>query len=66
MTTSHSFSMQALPEKCLEDVRLIGPRLMLNATAILGAVFRRCNAILSGGLLGVDAIGEKVGSLEGP
>ncbi|CAM9120215.1 unnamed protein product, partial [Ectocarpus sp. 13 AM-2016] len=49
----------ALPEKCLEDVRSIGPRLMLNATAILGAVFRRCNAILSGGLLGVDAIGEK-------
>ncbi|CAM9191667.1 unnamed protein product [Ectocarpus sp. 4 AP-2014] len=49
----------ALPEKCLEDIRLIGPRLMLNATAILGAVFRRCNAILSGGLLGVDAIGEK-------
>ncbi|CAB1111071.1 unnamed protein product [Ectocarpus sp. CCAP 1310/34] len=49
----------ALPEKCLEDVRLIGPRLMLNATAILGAVFRRCNAILSGGLQGVDAIGEK-------
>ncbi|CAM9401133.1 unnamed protein product [Ectocarpus fasciculatus] len=49
----------ALPEKCLEDVRLIGPRLMLNATAILGAVFRRCNAILTGGLLGVDAIGEK-------
>lgn len=33
---------------------------MLNATTTLAAVFRRCNAVLSGGLEGVDALGEKV------
>lgn len=27
---------------------------------MLGAVFRRCNAVLTGGLNGVDAMGEKV------
>ena len=52
--------MQALPERSLDEIRLIGPRLMLNATATLGGVFRRCNALLSGGLEGVDALGEKV------
>jgi len=33
---------------------------MLQIMAILGAVIRRCNAVLSGGLVGVDALGEKV------
>lgn len=33
---------------------------MLNAASMLGAVFRRCNAVLTGGLNGVDAMGEKV------
>eukprot|EP00903_Cladosiphon_okamuranus_P016193 g14943.t2 len=53
----------ALPETSLEEIRLIGPRLMLNSMKTLGAVFRRCNAILSGGLEGVDALGEKAGFL---
>lgn len=38
---------------------------MLNATTTLGAVFRRCNAVLSGGLEGVDALGEKVIEVHG-
>lgn len=33
---------------------------MLHATKTLGAVFRRCYAVLNGGLEGVDALGEKV------
>ena len=53
---------QALPAKSLEEIRTIGPRLMLQIAAILGAVIRRCNAVLSGGLVGVDALGEKVSS----
>ncbi len=53
---------QALPEKSLDEIRTIGPSLMLQIMAILGAVIRRCNAILSGGLVGVDALGEKVSS----
>lgn len=64
--TAHGTPSQALPETSLEEIRLIGPRLMLNATTTLGAVFRRCNAVLSGGLEGVDAMGEKVNAvLEG-
>lgn len=32
----------------------------MDAAAILGAVLRRCNAMLCGGLGGVDAMGKKV------
>lgn len=32
----------------------------MEAAAALGAVLRRCNAMLCGGLRGVDAMGKKV------
>ncbi|CAM9710944.1 unnamed protein product [Scytosiphon promiscuus] len=57
--------LAALPENSLQDIRIMGPRLMLQHTATLGAVFRRCNAVLSGGLVGVDAMGEKASSRAG-
>lgn len=58
-------AFQALPETCLEDIRQMGPLMVLDAAANLGAVLRRCNAVLSGTLGGVDAMGEKVGPREG-
>lgn len=53
-------SRQARPEKFLNDLRMLGPGLMLESAAVLGELFRRCNAVLTGGLVGVDAMGEKV------
>lgn len=38
----------------------MGPVFLVDFTLRLGAVLRRCNAVLCGGLGGVDAIGEKV------
>lgn len=53
---------QELPAQCLRDLRQMGPCMMKDAAVRLSAVLRRCNAVLSGSVRGVDAMGEKVGA----